>query len=278
MADMITPAQELCEVTVKFLQNSGYRVIYCALYGAQNYNLQRPTSDFDYKAVVVPTLEDIVFNKKPISETVTLPFDGQVDVKDVRLMIDQWKKGAANFMELLFSDWFWIHPDYPIMQWFRDNREQIAHANEESALRAMIGMVKEKFRALQHPYPIQKEEVEKYGYAAKQLHHELRVLDMIRHFKQLSYSELLNPFKGEDKSRQNHFDYIRQIKNRDINLTEEEAVSMGAEIQKEADAWLDIYKEKSVLNLNFDADTIAAMDYWKFLIIKKALQDELLRG
>ena len=37
MADMITPAQELCEVTVKFLQNSGYRVIYCALYGAQNY-------------------------------------------------------------------------------------------------------------------------------------------------------------------------------------------------------------------------------------------------
>ena len=61
---------------VEYLKNKGYRVIYVALYGAQNYNLQREKSDYDYKAVVVPSLRDIVFNAKPVSLVEELPFDG----------------------------------------------------------------------------------------------------------------------------------------------------------------------------------------------------------
>ena len=73
---VIMPEEELMHVAVKELQKKGYNVIFIALYGAQNYNLKRSKSDYDYKAVVVPSLRDIVFNSKPVSLVEEMPFDG----------------------------------------------------------------------------------------------------------------------------------------------------------------------------------------------------------
>lgn len=258
--------------TVRFLQDKGYRVIYVALYGAQNYNLQREKSDYDYKAVVVPTLRDIVFNTKPISLVEELPFDGQVDVKDVRLMIDQWKKGSSNFLELLYTDWYWIAPDYAPMYWFRINRDKIAHANEESAIKAMIGMTKEKYNALRHPYPIQVDEINEFGYAAKQLSHEMRMLSMISQYKKKPYREVINPFKGNDEDVKEYYERILAIKDRKFNLLAAQADEMGKLLVNEADAWFEAYKKEG---FNLDKETLDMMDEQKFAIIKRALSDEL---
>ena len=49
-----------------------YEVIYIALQGSQNYNLDMYTeeymSDVDTKAIIVPTLEQIALNKQPVSK------------------------------------------------------------------------------------------------------------------------------------------------------------------------------------------------------------------
>ena len=45
---------------VDMLEEMGYKVVYVALYGSQNYNLETPQSDLDFKSMVVPTLDDIV--------------------------------------------------------------------------------------------------------------------------------------------------------------------------------------------------------------------------
>lgn len=272
---VIMPEEELMHVAVKELQKKGYNVIFIALYGAQNYNLQRPKSDYDYKAVVVPSLRDIIFNSKPVSLTEEMPFNGQVDVKDVRLIVDQWKKGSSNFVELLYSDWFWVHPDYSSMFWFILNRDAIAHANEESALKAMVGMIKEKFNALDHPYPVQVEEVEKYGYASKQLSHEMRLLAMLSRFKQEDYAHILNPFKGSDLNMQRYWGEILGVKDRQINYSAAQAKDLGRRIVEEADAWLAKYREEG---LNFDQSVLDSMDEQKFLIIKRALSDEIWRN
>lgn len=260
---------------VEYLKSKGYKVIYMALYGAQNYNLQREKSDYDYKAVVVPSLKDIVFNVKPISLVEDLPFDGQVDIKDIRLMVDQWKKGASNFLELLYSDWFWVSPDYSPMFWFRMNRDKIAHANEESAIKAMVGMIKEKYNALKHPYPIQIDEINKFGYASKQLSHEMRLLAMISQYRKKPYGSVLNPFKGGDESVQNFYKQILAVKDRQLNYSPEQADEYGKRIVKEADAWFENYKAEG---FNFDQSVLDDMDEQKFLIIKRALSDELWRA
>lgn len=261
--------------TVEFLIDKGYNVIYIALFGAQNYNLQREESDYDYKAVVVPSLKDMVYNSKPISLTIDLPFNGQVDVKDVRLMIDQWKKGAPNFLELLYSDWYWIHPDYSPLYWFRLNREKIAHANEESAIKSLTGQIKGKFDDLLRPSPAQIEEINRFGYASKQLSHEMRFLSMLSQYKKIPYEALLNPFKGGTESSQKFWDTILSVKKRSINYSADAAVDLGKRISDIAYEWYEKYKAEG---LNYDEALLNKMDEQKFIIIKRALEAELRGG
>lgn len=45
------------------LEEQGYTVLYIGLYGSQNYNLDDEQSDIDCKAIILPTLHDIIFRK-----------------------------------------------------------------------------------------------------------------------------------------------------------------------------------------------------------------------
>jgi hypothetical protein len=273
------------------LNKEGYIVLFIALYGAQNYNLEREDSDYDYKAIVAPRLEDIVFNRKPVSLTLDCSelFNGQVDVKDIRLMVDQWKKGASNFLELLFSKWQWINSNYPEMNWFIENRELIAHANEESAIRAMVGMIAKKHRDLCHPYPIQIDEINKYGFAGKQLCHEFRLKNMIDYFYDLNYAMLLNPCYIEphtdpekieriiDIQAERRADYriFKDVKTQSAGLTLEEAKTFGSNLEAWAKEQFEKYKERN--KFNFNSEILEKMDKVKFLIIKKVLKEEVLK-
>lgn len=281
-------AREALMKAVDLLKEQGYNVVFVALYGAQNYNLQRPKSDFDFKAVVVPSLDDIVNNAKPTSLVVEggEAFDGQVDVKDIRLMVDQWKKGATNFMELLFTDWQWVNPDFEPMNWFVEHRETIAKANPESALRAMLGMITEKHHALTHPYPVQVKEIEEFGFAGKQLSHELRLRNMMEWFFILPYSELLNPSKvvfPEDEkvqeSRAKVFDFILKVKEQSAGLDLDSAKRLGQDTEDEAKALFEDLKARGVFeDIGINAPVLKKMDEKKSEIIKIALRNELLEG
>ena len=185
---------------VDMLKEMGYKVVYVALYGSQNYNLDTPKSDLDFKAMVVPTLDDIVFGRRLVSTTHEFNIDGVpglVDVKDCRSLISCWKKQNVNFVELLFTKYFYINFAYAeeIMA-LRNNAEYIAHYDEAKALSCMVGMAREKYAALFKPYPSQKEVVEKYGYAAKQLHHIHRLHILMKNYIEgKAYKDCLVPKK-----------------------------------------------------------------------------------
>lgn len=154
------------------------------LQGSQNYELDLYTdeykSDIDTKAIVIPSFEEIVLNKKPISTTHIMENNEHIDVKDIRLMFDNFKKQNINFLEVLFTDFVIVNEKY-LKEWkyLTSNRELIAHYNTNQALRCMAGMSMEKKKALTHPYPTLLDKIEKYGYDGKQLHHIIRMFDFI---------------------------------------------------------------------------------------------------
>ena len=176
----------------RILEDSGLTVVGIFLYGSQNYNLNYEGSDIDLKAIVIPSINDIVFNNKPISTTIDIP-DGLCDIKDIRLMVQSWRKQNVNFMELLFTEYSYVNPLF--YEFFRPllaAREMIVRYNEKRAVDCIRGFIYEKYYRLFKDTPSQHDEVTKYGYAAKQLVHMERLASLLEHYmKREPYMECL---------------------------------------------------------------------------------------
>ena len=119
------------------------RLIALCHHGSYNYDLALPDSDADAKLIIAPTWSDIIYNRKPMSETVKGPY-GDINVTDIRLYIDvNLRKQNFNFIETLFTPFYCVNPDYADL-WFQliDYREAIAHYNPKEAVRTMMGQVR----------------------------------------------------------------------------------------------------------------------------------------
>ena len=108
------------------------------LYGSQNYLLDTKDSDVDTKAIIIPSFQDICFNKKPVSTTYILDNNEHIDCKDIRLMFQQFRKQNINFVEILFTEHFIINPKYrDFWDRLRYSREDIARYNEYRAVNVL---------------------------------------------------------------------------------------------------------------------------------------------
>lgn len=179
----------------KYVESLGYNVLGVFLQGSQNYCLDYEGSDIDTKAIIIPSFEDFLLNRKPISTTLVLPSNEHIDLKDIRLMHECFRKQNINFLEILFTKYKILNPEYEaIYQPMFDNRERIAHYNNYKAVNSIAGMVYEKYKAMEHPYPTLKDKIEKYGYDNKQLHHILRCEEFLkRYIGGVPYEECLIP-------------------------------------------------------------------------------------
>ena len=179
----------------EYVTSLGYNVLGILLQGSQNYSLSYSGSDIDTKAIVIPSFEDFVLNRKPTSTTLILPSTEHVDVKDLRLMHECFRKQNINFIEILFTKYRYMNPEYEALyQPMFDNNEKIAHYNNYAAVNCIAGMVFEKRKALCHPYEGLKDRIEKYGYCNKQLHHILRCEEFLkRYINGVPYAECLIP-------------------------------------------------------------------------------------
>lgn len=174
---------------------SDSRIVGIFLQGSQNYGLDYEKSDVDTKLIVVPTFEDIVFNKKPISTTHVLENDEHVDWKDIRLYMDCFYKQNVNFVEILFTPYNIINPMYKD-EWNKliVAREDIAHLNPYRAVKSMKGVALEKYNAMEHPYPSKFEILQKWGYDGKQVSHLIRIYDfLIKYIANETYENCLKP-------------------------------------------------------------------------------------
>ena len=164
------------------------------LQGSQNYGLDYEGSDIDTKAIIIPSLEDIVLNRKPVSTTWILESNEHIDVKDIRLMHECFRKQNINFVEILFTKYRILNPEFAdLYQPMFDNNERIAHYNKIAAVKCILGQMMEKRKALCHPYPTIIDRIEKYGYDPKQLHHIFRNYDfLLRYTNGYDYEDCLD--------------------------------------------------------------------------------------
>ena len=183
------------------------RIVGIFIQGSQNYGLDYEGSDIDTKLIVVPTFEEIAFNKKPYSTTHIRANNEHIDFKDIRLYIETFKKQNLNFLEILFTPYKIVNPQYAeFWQKLIDAREAIAHYDIHRAIKTMKGIALEKYHALEHKYPSKIEIIDKYGYDSKQLHHLVRIEEFLdRYTKGEAYEKCLIPKEGFD-------DVLRKIK------------------------------------------------------------------
>lgn len=187
----------------KVLEDKGYQVIYIGLYGSQNYNLDDELSDIDCKAIIMPSLHDIIFRNK--TSKVVECENGNIDVKDLVTFYEVIRKGNFSYIES-------IDTEYSIGdKYIKDLFKQI-----RPNFKSILGAMYEKRKALTHEYPSKKEEFEKWGFDPKQHHHIERLSDLltinVKNNKKLSYLV----YDGTMK------DFMIDIKRNKRNHTKEE--------------------------------------------------------
>lgn len=240
------------------------------LQGSQNYGLDLYTdeykSDIDTKVLVIPSLEDVVMNKKPISTTHVLSNNEHLDIKDIRLYFDNFKKQNINFIEILFSPYYIVNPKYrDLWEELVVDREFIAHYNTNQALRCMSGMSMEKKKALCHPYPTIKEKIDKYGYDGKQLHHIIRMNDFI-------YAYTHNKLYKECLTYLPHKELMMEAKLNKFSL--EEALELAEFFDNQTKEMKDFYlKEPEEIN----QDALNTLNKVQYKVIKRKIKTDIIQ-
>ena len=165
------------------------------LQGSQNYGLDVEGSDIDTKLIVTPTFKEIVRADNPVSTTYIKDNDEHIDFKDARLYIKTFLRQNPNFLEILFTRYFYINPLYKDL-WMQlvEHREAIARYDMFANVKAIRGVALEKYHSMEHRYPSKAEIIDKYGYDPKQLHHLLRMEGFLNNYlKGISYERCLIP-------------------------------------------------------------------------------------
>ena len=215
------------------------RIVGVFLQGSQNYGLDYEGSDVDSKCIVLPTLEDICFAKKPISTTHIRENDEHIDLKDIRLMFQTFRKQNMNFIEILFTEYKILNPLYEdFWNELIAQNEMVGFYNPHRAVTTMKGIASEKYHALEHRYPSRIEVIDKFGgYDPKQLHHLIRIHDFInKYIEDIDYARCLKP----DEEMRKHLVNIKQFGVSDLESARElakyhfEAISKIADIFRAA--------------------------------------------
>ena len=261
---MKTTTERFNEHVQEALQIHDGKVLMVALQGSQNYGLAYEDSDVDTKALLVPSFKDIVFNKQPVSTTHVRANNEHIDFKDVRSMVQNWRKQNINFIEVLFTDYMWINPDYFYsVRELLDNSELVARYNPYRAVKCMKGMAFEKLHALEHPYPSKLDVLAQCGYDPKQLHHIFRMKDFL--WKYIAEESYLDCLKASDP------EWLIEVKKGKYNL--EEARKLAAETTKQIETAADIYCSKVEDRGNPEAEEV--LDKFVYDVMKISMWEEL---
>ena len=203
------------------LEEKGYTVLYIGLYGSQNYNLDDEQSDVDCKAIILPTLHDIIF-RKTTSKVIECE-NGSIDVKDLITFYNVIKKGNFSYIEV-------IDTEYSIGdKYLKDLFKQI-----RPNLKSFLGAMYEKRKALTHEYPSKHEEFEKWGFDPKQYHHIIRLSHILQHINNSFSYMVYDDYLGKDmiEIKRNTIGYTKQFVEKDSDEIIERSKKMIPEDYK----------------------------------------------
>lgn len=259
--------QKQIEKQYNKLTELGYNVVGVFLYGSQNYELNHEKSDVDTKAIVIPSLQDIIKNRQPVSKTIGMSNQGLCDVKDIRLMFDCIKKQNINFVEILFTKYYKLNPKYAKM--FKPmflHAEEIARYNNYAAVNCICGMAMDQCQNITKPFGKPQKNIDRYGFFNKHLSHILRLKDFLpRYCNGEPYRQALVPTNKEE--------LIKLKTTTGCDVTEIVAIA------EDACTWIQKYKEHYMQTnpviINHDVETI--MENVTSDLITSSLREELIQ-
>lgn len=261
----------------KFLENKGYAVLMIASHGSMNYNLYVEeddyVSDIDTKAIILPTLDGLIKDSKPVSKVYDDEYGAHIEVKDIRLMTELWSKQNMAYLEFFYAQYYYINPEYKDMiSPLLEMRDEIVGMHKARLLKNISGMSKEKLKTLEHPYPSIKDKIDKYGYDGKQLHHIIRLNDfMRRHFvRGESYAQALWYEDGMIK------DYMIGIKKSELSL--EQARVLATEKDAETKQMADNLISNHEKDFEFNNETYKKIKNIIYDIIQQNIKDEIINS
>lgn len=255
----IKKIQDRLKSDYRYVESLGYVVLGVFLQGSQNYKLDYEGSDIDTKCIILPSFENFCLNKRPISTTLILPSNEHIDLKDIRLMFECFKKQNINFIEILFTKYKLINPDFAeLFNPMFTYAEQISRYNNYAFINCMAGMSMEKLKAMEHKYPTLIDKIEKFGYDPKQLHHIARINEfMHRYINGESYSDCLISKQSE---------FLIDIKRGKYTL--DEARKMAKELMDDINNIKQQYISSHELTINKEVE----------ILFKKVLLDVLRKS
>ena len=256
-----------------YIESLGYEVIGIFLQGSQNYNLDiyedDYVSDVDTKCLVLPTLNDLIEGKSMVSKK--YDFEGeQIDVKDVRWMMEMWKKQNQSYLEILFTEYKIINPKYKsLLKEIFDMKEDIVKMNLPQLARCISGMSKEKVAALEHEYPTTVEKIKKFGYDPKQLASIVRLTHLIENIfdKNMNFKDAI--LYTDDDLR----NYMLNIKKGKIELEE------ARELAAMYDAKTNMIKERVVEEQgkdNFNSEVCSILEDRVYKLVKFGIMSSVV--
>ncbi len=149
----------------------GYLVVFTALVGSQNYDLDNEKSDVDTFSFIYPSLNDLAMGKDLYSGMFEFE-GGHCEVKDIRLAFNLLKKASPNSVEYFTSKYKIYNPIFEdiLKEYLDDNTKlwNMVHCNYVHMLDAMAGMARQ----------LSKRNMP----AGKRFSHALRLEDMFYHF------------------------------------------------------------------------------------------------
>ena len=182
--------QEHYNAVIEFVGTSN-AILGVFAYGSMNYGtFQLGKSDVDTKAIIIPSFDNCIFDH-PISKELHID-NAHCEVKDIRLMIDCYKKQNINFVETLFTEFFIINPLYQnIWNRLQLYKNDIAHYNEYQCIQSVVGQALHTYKQIK-------------DWNGKKYANLLRLIDFLHSYcLGLPYEICLKP---------KHLDLIKQVK------------------------------------------------------------------
>ena len=240
-----------------------HQIFFIALEGSQNYGLDLLDSDIDTKMIVLPSLNDIVWNKKPMAMTHIRANEEHTSLTDIRNYFSSLRKQNINFIETLFSPWIIVNKEYrnEFEQLF-NNKELIAHYDECKAVKTIGGISIDRYKAIQNLNSKKADVIEKYGYDGKAVSHIIRIYAFLkRYVRNFPYQTCIIP---DEKEKEIILFFKQNLADKEEGLSV--AKNIFDAIQREVDDYVNTHEEI----INFKAESI--LKNMQYYMVKKGLE------
>lgn len=167
-------------------------IVFLGCQGSQNYNLDNEFSDVDTKLLVLPSFTSLAMNREPVSTTHVLKNNEHMDLKDLRLFIPTLRKQNVNFIEMLFTEYYYVNELYK-EEWMKliVAREEVARFSPNRTVLAMRGIAYNKYKVFNNK--VSEGFRPELGYDPKQVYQLGRVVEFLERYMEGkdTYAELL---------------------------------------------------------------------------------------